>query len=277
MPELPEVETTRRGIEPHLKTRVIKEIIIRQANLRWPIPGHIVSTYPGQEITAINRRGKYLLLNTQNKQAARSTLMFHLGMSGSLRIVNQSVAPRKHDHIDFVLDNNTILRFHDPRRFGSILECPAHQPLSHNLLDKLGPEPLSDAFSGEYLFQKSRHRSLAIKNFIMNSHIVVGLGNIYATEALHEAGIHPLRSSGKISLRRYITLVQHAKKIIAEAIQQGGTTLRDFVNSSGNPGYFQQQLKAYGRENQPCLHCQTPIRKLKQNQRSSWYCPQCQR
>ncbi len=276
MPELPEVETTRRGIEPHLKNRIIKDIIIRQPNLRWPIPAHIASTYPGQEIIAVNRRGKYLLIQTKNKQTANSTLMFHLGMSGSLRILEQSVLPGKHDHVDILLDNKKLLRFHDPRRFGSLLECPAEQPLSHRLLAQLGPEPLSDEFSGDYLYQHSRNRNLSIKSYIMDSHIVVGLGNIYATETLFESGIHPTRAAGKISRKRYTTLVIEAKKIIDNAIQKGGTTLRDFVNATGNPGYFQQQLKVYGRENQPCVHCQTPIRRIKQSQRSSWYCPQCQ-
>jgi formamidopyrimidine-DNA glycosylase len=276
MPELPEVETTRRGIEPHLKNRIIKDIIIRQPNLRWPIPAHIASTYPGQEIIAVNRRGKYLLIQTKNKQTANSTLMFHLGMSGSLRILEQSVLPGKHDHVDILLDNKKLLRFHDPRRFGSLLECPAEQPLSHRLLAQLGPEPLSDEFSGDYLYQHSRNRNFSIKSYIMDSHIVVGLGNIYATETLFESGIHPTRAAGKISRKRYTTLVIEAKKIIDNAIQKGGTTLRDFVNATGNPGYFQQQLKVYGRENQPCVHCQTPIRRIKQSQRSSWYCPQCQ-
>jgi formamidopyrimidine-DNA glycosylase len=276
MPELPEVETTRRGIEPHLKNRIIKDIIIRQPNLRWPIPAHIASTYPGQEIIAVNRRGKYLLIQTKNKQTANSTLMFHLGMSGSLRILEQSVLPGKHDHVDILLDNKKLLRFHDPRRFGSLLECPAEQPLSHRLLAQLGPEPLSDEFSGDYLYQHSRNRNFSIKSYIMDSHIVVGLGNIYATETLFESGIHPTRAAGKISRKRYTTLVIEAKKIIDNAIQKGGTTLRDFVNATGNSGYFQQQLKVYGRENQPCVHCQTPIRRIKQSQRSSWYCPQCQ-
>ncbi len=276
MPELPEVETTRRGIEPHLKNRIIKDIIIRQPNLRWPIPAHIASTYPGQEIIAVNRRGKYLLIQTKNKQTANSTLMFHLGMSGSLRILEQSVLPGKHDHVDILLDNNKLLRFHDPRRFGSLLECPAEQPLSHRLLARLGPEPLSDEFSGDYLYQHSRNRNLSIKSYIMDSHVVVGLGNIYATETLFESGIHPTRAAGKISRKRYATLVIKAKRIIGNAIQKGGTTLRDFVNATGNPGYFQQQLKVYGREDQPCVLCQTPIRRIKQSQRSSWYCPQCQ-
>ncbi len=276
MPELPEVETTRRGIEPHLKSRMITDIIIRQPKLRWPIPEHISSTYPGQQVISVNRRGKYLLITTAGKQPGKSTLLFHLGMSGSLRIVETSVLPSKHDHVDIVLDNNKRLRFHDPRRFGSLLECPAEHPFSHTLLNQLGPEPLSNDFSGEYLFQRSRHRKLSIKSFIMDSHVVVGLGNIYATETLFEAGIHPKRSAGNISLKRYQILVDFAKKIIDNAIQQGGTTLRDFVNATGNPGYFKQQLRVYGRENQPCIRCLTPIRKLKQNQRSSWYCPKCQ-
>lgn len=276
MPELPEVETTRRGIEPHLKNRMINDIIIRQPNLRWPIPDHIASTYPGQKIIAVNRRGKYLLIHTTNKQTVNSVLMFHLGMSGSLRILEESVSPGKHDHVDILLDNNKLLRFHDPRRFGSLLECPAEQPLSHHLLERLGPEPLSDEFSGDYLYQHSRNRTLSIKSFIMDSHVVVGLGNIYATETLFEAGIHPTRAAGKISKARYTILVIEAKKIIDNAIQKGGTTLRDFVNATGKPGYFQQQLKVYGREDQPCVRCQTSIRRIKQNQRSSWYCPQCQ-
>ncbi|HFD11224.1 MAG TPA: bifunctional DNA-formamidopyrimidine glycosylase/DNA-(apurinic or apyrimidinic site) lyase [Crenotrichaceae bacterium] len=276
MPELPEVETTRRGIEPHLRMRVIREIIIRQPSLRWPVPDHIATTYPGQTIVSVGRRGKYLLLSTIDKHAVSSTLLLHLGMSGSLRIVEQSISPGKHDHVDFVLDNKTSLRFHDPRRFGSLLECPSQQPLSHPLLKQLGPEPLSDEFSGDYLYQRSRNRRVSVKSFIMDSHVVVGLGNIYATETLYEAGIHPARAAGRISTIRYNNLAQHAKKIIANAITQGGTTLRDFVNAAGKPGYFQQQLKVYGRENKPCVSCHTPIRKMNQNQRSSWYCPHCQ-
>jgi len=276
MPELPEVETTRRGIEPHLVARVITSIIIRQPKLRWLIPEHITSTYPGQQIVTVNRRGKYILLTTKNHQAISSTLLFHLGMSGSLRIVGQSDLPGRHDHVDFVLDNNKRLRFHDPRRFGSLLECPAHQPHSHHLLSQLGPEPLSDEFSGEYLYDRSRNRKLSVKNFLMDSHVVVGLGNIYAAEALFHAGIHPFREAGNISLKRYTILAQQIKKVIDYAIQQGGTTLRDFVNATGKPGYFQQQLNVYGRENQPCVQCHAPIRKLKQSQRSTWYCPRCQ-
>jgi formamidopyrimidine-DNA glycosylase len=276
MPELPEVETTRRGIEPHLKNRIITDIIIRQPKLRWAIPAHIASTYPGQKIIEVNRRGKYLLIETQNKSTSTSTLMFHLGMSGSLRILEQTVLPGKHDHVDILLDNNQLLRFHDPRRFGSLLECPAGQPYTHPLLAKLGPEPLSEDFSADYLYQRSRNRSLSIKSFIMDSQVVVGLGNIYANETLFEAGIRPTRAAGKISRKRYANLVVEAKIMIENAILQGGTTLRDFVSATGTPGYFQQQLKVYGRENQPCVGCQTSIHKIKQNQRSSWYCPQCQ-
>jgi formamidopyrimidine-DNA glycosylase len=276
MPELPEVETTRRGIEPHLKERVIKDIIIRQPSLRWLVPEYMASKYTGQHIISVIRRGKYLLIQTGNNKIINATILIHLGMSGSLRILEQSVSPGKHDHIDILLDNSKLLRFHDPRRFGAFLDCPADEPLSHPLLAKLGPEPLSDEFSAEYLYQRSRNRTLNIKSFIMDSHVVVGLGNIYATETLFEAGIHPTRAAGKISRKRYTNLVLHAKKIIDSAIQQGGTTLRDFVDVSGKPGYFKQQLKVYGRENQPCINCQTPIRRLKQSQRSSWYCPQCQ-
>jgi formamidopyrimidine-DNA glycosylase len=236
----------------------------------------MASKYAGQHIISVIRRGKYLLIQTGSKQIINATILIHLGMSGSLRILEQSISPGKHDHIDILLDNKKLLRFHDPRRFGAFLDCPTDQPLSHPLLAKLGPEPLSDGFSGEYLYQCSRNRTLNIKSFIMDSHVVVGLGNIYATETLFEAGIHPTRAAGKISRKRYITLVFQAKKIIDHAIQQGGTTLRNFVNVSGKPGYFKQQLKVYGRENQPCILCQTPIRRLKQNQRSSWYCPQCQ-
>jgi formamidopyrimidine-DNA glycosylase len=276
MPELPEVETTRRGIEPHLKNRIIQDIIVRQPSLRWLVPEHMASKYPGQKIIGVIRRGKYLLIQTSSKDHINATILIHLGMSGSLRILEQRDLPGKHDHIDILLDNNKLLRFHDPRRFGAFLDCPADEPLSHKLLAKLGPEPLSDDFSGEYLYQRSRNRTLSIKSFIMDSHVVVGLGNIYATETLFEAGIHPTLAAGKISRKRYANVVLQAKKIIDNAIQQGGTTLRDFVNVSGKPGYFKQQLKVYGRENQPCIYCQTLIRRLKQNQRSSWYCPQCQ-
>ncbi|MCH9698864.1 MAG: bifunctional DNA-formamidopyrimidine glycosylase/DNA-(apurinic or apyrimidinic site) lyase [Gammaproteobacteria bacterium] len=276
MPELPEVETTRFGLEPHVRNHTIQHIIVRQPSLRWPIPNYLADKYTGSTVTAIRRRGKYLLFETRLNDEQNATLLVHLGMSGSLRIVDQCQQPRKHDHVDFILDNQTILRFHDPRRFGCILECPDQEPDTHVLLKDLGPEPLGDEFTGAYLHQRSRNRSLSIKNFIMDSHIVVGLGNIYATESLHLAGIHPLRAAGRISRKRYEVLVPHAKRVIENAIALGGTTLRDFVNSKGNPGYFQQQLRVYGRDKQPCLNCSTPIRKITQNQRSSWYCPNCQ-
>ena len=269
MPELPEVETTLRGIQPHLLNQRISRVIVRDSRLRWPIPAE-VSEAEGQCFVSLDRRGKYLLLGLE-----KGGLIIHLGMSGSLRILEQSSSPEKHDHVDVVLENGVCLRFNDPRRFGAFLwvEGPL---LAHDLLKDLGPEPLSAVFTADYLFDCSRNRQVAIKNFIMNGHGVVGFGNIYASEALYMAGIHPLRAAGRISRHRYEGLVAAIRDVLGRAITQGGTTLRDFVNSDGAPGYFAQELLVYDRADNDCFQCGAPIRQKTIGQRSSYYCPVCQ-
>lgn len=271
MPELPEVETTCRGIRPHIVDRRIEKVIVRQKKLRWPVPDNLTHYLLEQPITAVSRRGKYLLLTCPN-----GTIIVHLGMSGSLRIVDKQTEAGKHDHIDFVFDHDKILRFNDPRKFGAVLW--AIDPVErHPLLAKLGPEPLSSAFTGQYLHQHALKRKIAVKNFIMNSAIVVGVGNIYASEALFLAGIHPNRKAGQISLKRYQQLTDSIKTVLSQAISMGGTTLKDFVNEQGKPGYFQQSLNVYGRIKQPCPVCKTPIQAIKIGQRSSYFCPHCQK
>jgi len=271
MPELPEVETTRRGIEPHLRGQTIQKLIVRQASLRWPVPATLARTIRHAHIERVSRRAKYLLIDTN-----RGTLIIHLGMSGSLRIVRDQTPPGPHDHIDLLMDNDLLLRYTDPRRFGAWL-WTKNDIGAHPLLCKLGPEPLGDEFNMDYFFNRSRDRRLAIKSFLMDSHSVAGVGNIYASEALFRAGIHPARAAGRISRQRYARLVAAVKQVLTEAIRQGGTTLRDFSNSEGKPGYFQQSLNVYGRSGQPCPVCTTPIRETRTGQRSTFYCPRCQR
>lgn len=271
MPELPEVETTRRGIEPHLSGQAIREVIIRDHRLRWPVDKTLPSHLPGQRITAITRRGKYLLLTT-----AAGTIIIHLGMSGSLRVLPCDTAALKHDHVDIVFGDHQCLRLRDPRRFGSVLWTTA-DPMQHELLKDLGPEPLGDDFNDDYLYGMSRKRKVAVKQFIMNSHVVVGVGNIYANEALFLAGIKPNIAAGRVSKPRYGKLVEAIKTVLTRAIAQGGTTLRDFTASDGNPGYFQQQLNVYGRGGEPCPRCGTTIKSAQQGQRATYYCPHCQR
>ncbi|VAX13434.1 Formamidopyrimidine-DNA glycosylase [hydrothermal vent metagenome] len=270
MPELPEVETTRRGLEPHLLQQRITKVIIRNRKLRWPVPSQLARELDQKIIRAVLRRGKYLLLRFDH-----GNLILHLGMSGSLRILPIDSAPQKHDHVEWQLGNGQCLRLRDPRRFGAVL-WTRRDPLKHKLLAGLGPEPLLNEFDGEYLFKCSRGRKQAIKPFIMDSKIVVGVGNIYASEALFMAGIHPLRAAGRISLKRHQQLSSAIKNILAAAIRQGGTTLRDFTDSDGSPGYFKQQLKVYGRDEQACANCARPIRQRTIGQRASYYCPHCQ-
>jgi len=271
MPELPEVETTRRGLWPHLENRVLRSIIARRKTLRWPISNSII-TLQNQPVIALQRRAKYLLLKLPN-----GYIISHLGMSGSMRVeLSADVEPRKHDHIDWLLDSGRVIRFHDPRRFGFMLWHAGDSPEKHKLLAKLGPEPLSESFSGDWLWQKSRNRSVAVKSFLMNNHIVVGVGNIYASEALFLSGIHPLRAAGRISQQRYQVLAEKVIQVLQQAIQQGGTTLRDFVSGQGEPGYFQQQLYVYGRQGMDCKQCQAKITSQFIGQRNSYYCPQCQ-
>ena len=271
MPELPEVETTCRGIAPHIVGRVFKQVIVRQPKLRWPVPETLAESLIGQRIDAVTRRAKYLLLKT-----ATGTRIIHLGMSGSLRIMTAEQEPKKHDHIDFIFNDTIVLRFNDQRRFGSVLWTT--EPIGeHSLLKDLGPEPLLDDFNGELLYQLSRNRKVPVKTFIMDSHIVVGVGNIYANEALFMAGILPTRQAGAISLARYQKLAECIKLILQHAIQQGGTTLRDFVNEAGKPGYFKQQLKVYGRKDLPCVDCQQVLIEVRLANRSTVFCKTCQR
>ena len=270
MPELPEVETTLRGIEPHLLDQTITDIIIRDHRLRWPVPESLKTEAIDQEIKSVKRRGKYILIRTDT-----GTIILHLGMSGNLRILPANSPPKKHDHIDLILSNKQCLRFHDPRRFGCCL-WTRDDPLEHKLLKNLGPEPWDDEFNALMLHKRSRQRKIAIKNFIMDSKVVVGVGNIYASEALFLSKINPNIAAGKISLKRFEVLITAIQKILDQAIKQGGTTLRDFTNSSGEPGYFKQELAVYGREGEPCVKCKKPIRKKVIGQRSSFYCRNCQ-
>lgn len=270
MPELPEVETTLRGIVPHVQGHTVHHVIIRNTQLRWPIPKKLVSVIKGQLVQSISRRAKYLLFKTPV-----GTLIMHLGMSGSLRIVTKDTPAQKHDHFDLVFTQGHCLRLRDPRKFGAILWTT--KPVAqHKLLRHLGPEPLSDEFNANYLYTHSRKRKLTIKQFIMDSKIVVGVGNIYASETLFLAQIHPARSAGRISKQRYAQLVEAVKSVLTAAIKQGGTTLRDFTASDGRPGYFTQQLAVYNRKGKPCIHCNAPIQHIVLGQRSTFYCKHCQ-
>lgn len=270
MPELPEVETTRRGIAPHSEGQQVAELIIRDPRLRWPVPDDLPRHIVGHTLRKADRRAKYLLLRFDH-----GTTIVHLGMSGSLRVITDDSPPDKHDHIDLVFTKGTRLRFNDPRRFGCWLW--AERPEDHTLLASLGPEPLSDDFNGPYLFRKSRGRKTSIKSFLMDNRIVVGVGNIYANEALFKTGIHPNRPAGRISAARYHQLCEAIRETLSAAILMGGTTLRDFVNSEGKPGYFAQSLLVYGRAGQPCVECQQPLKETRMNQRSTVYCTRCQR
>jgi formamidopyrimidine-DNA glycosylase len=270
MPELPEVETTRRGIAPFVTGRVVMRVLLRRKDLRWPIPRALTTRLPGQRIDAVERRAKYLLLHTDAGSA-----LLHLGMSGSLRIVDPAMPLRTHDHYDLILDSDKALRFSDPRRFGCLLwQQPGE---THPLLRKLGPEPLGDAFDGDWLFTRSRGRSAAVKTFLMDQSIVVGVGNIYASEALFAAGVHPKRAAGAVSRVRYARIAAEIRRILNHAITRGGTTLRDFLAPDGAPGYFEQELAVYGRADEPCRVCGTPIRAEPTGQRMTYWCQRCQR
>ncbi len=270
MPELPEVETTRAGIAPLIEGRVVDDVLLRARSLRQPLRPDLRRQLSGQRIEAVARRAKYLILRTEG-----GGLLIHLGMSGSLRFVPTSLPPQRHDHVDLVFGDH-CLRLRDPRRFGLVLWQDG-DPLAHPLLRDLGPEPLTDDFDGAYLYRVSRGRRLAVKALLMDSHIVVGIGNIYANEALFAAGIHPARAAGRIAEARYRVLAKQARGILAEAIARGGTTLRDFRNEQGRPGYFAQRLQVYGRGGEPCPRCARPITRGEIAQRSSFYCPHCQR
>lgn len=270
MPELPEVETTRRGIAPHVAGHEIVEVIVRHRGLRVPVPADLETSLIGRRLGELGRRAKYLLLPLGER-----TLLWHLGMSGSLRIARVGDLPRKHDHIDVVFEGGNVLRYHDPRRFGFV-DWLAGSAETDIRLSRLGPEPLSPGFDGERLFRLSRGRRAAIKPFIMDNAVVVGVGNIYATEALFLAGIDPRRAAGRISRERYDRLAEAIKAVLAAAITQGGTTLRDFVSGTGEPGYFAQRLNVYGRADQPCHQCGRELRLIVLGQRASVYCPGCQ-
>lgn len=270
MPELPEVETTLRGLSPHLIGRCVSDVVIRNPRLRWPVPDDLADRLTGCRILTLQRRAKYLLLAIES-----GTVLLHLGMSGSLRILPTTTPPEKHDHFDLVLDNGTLMRLRDPRRFGAVL-WHTGTPDTHPLLARLGPEPLGADFDGDALFAAIRGRRCAIKLALMDQHIVVGVGNIYANEALFRSGIRPQTPSGRLSRARCTALAEAVRAILSDAIAQGGSTLRDFVHSDGKPGYFQQTHRVYGRGGQPCCVCATPLRTLRQGQRMTVYCPHCQ-
>jgi formamidopyrimidine-DNA glycosylase len=269
VPELPEVETTRRGLAPHLVGRTVIALDVRQPRLRWPLAEALRTSLPGQRITAIERRAKYLLVHTEPGSA-----LLHLGMSGSLRVLPAATPIGAHDHVDWRLDSGLVLRYTDPRRFG----CQLWQArgVIHPLLARLGPEPLSDDFDGDLLWLRARGRKAAVKLFLMDQAVVVGVGNIYASEALFAAGIHPKRAAGSVSRERYARLSREVKRILAYAITRGGTTLRDFISPDGAPGYFEQELFVYGRAGEPCRVCGTAIKTSVLGQRSTFYCPRCQ-
>lgn len=272
MPELPEVEITRRGIEPLLVGRRVVAVRVYNARLRWPVPRALARRLPGREIHSVTRRAKYLLVGTD-----AGTLILHLGMSGSLRLVPEGLPPERHEHLDFALGDRRVLRLRDPRRFGAALWTP-RDPLIHPLLRHLGPEPLGPDFDGARLHRMARGRRAAVKTFIMDGRVVAGVGNIYANEALYRAGIHPARAAGRIALPRYERLAGALREVLAEAILQGGTTLRDFVSSDGAPGYFSIRLRVYGKGvGGACERCGTVLASRVIGQRSSVYCPRCQR
>lgn len=269
MPELPEVETTRRGIRPHLVDRKISAVLVRDPRLRWPVSPALSQNLTGMTVEEVSRRGKYIFLETKSGRA-----MIHLGMSGSLRVLPADAAVEKHDHIDLGLDDGRVLRYRDPRRFGSFFWLP--ERTGHSLIDQLGPEPLGDEFDGDHLFKLSRKKSVAIKQFVMDSKIVVGVGNIYANESLFLSGIRPERKAGSISRKRFMVLAANIKLVLAAAIEAGGTTLRDFVKEDGNPGYFRHELKVYGRGGEPCVKCTAPLKEIRLGQRTTVFCVSCQ-
>ncbi|AJR07209.1 bifunctional DNA-formamidopyrimidine glycosylase/DNA-(apurinic or apyrimidinic site) lyase [Photobacterium gaetbulicola] len=268
MPELPEVEVSRMGIAPHVTNQTVTEIVVRNPKLRWPVPEEI-RHIEGQVIRRVSRRAKYLMLETDAGYA-----IIHLGMSGSLRVLPTGIPPEKHDHVDLCLSSGEVLRYNDPRRFGAWLWQPDQG--EHPVLAKLGPEPLSEGFTAAYLQEKAKGKRTAVKQFIMDNHVVVGVGNIYANESLFAAGIHPKREVGKISAQRLALLVDEIKSVLAFAIEQGGTTLKDFKNADGKPGYFAQELQVYGKGGEPCPRCDKPLSEVKIGQRSTVYCSACQ-
>ena len=277
MPELPEVETIRRGVEPLVVGRTIVRVVVRDARLRWPVPAHLAAFAEGRRITGTSRRGKYLLLHLQTPGGdGEDRILIHLGMSGRVFVLDANHALVKHDHLDLVLDDGRVLRYHDPRRFGAVLPWLASEG-EHVLMQTMGPEPFSADFTGDYLFARSRGKTAAVKTFLMDGGVVVGAGNIYAAESLFRAGIRPTRAAGKVTRVEYARLAGFVREVLQEAITQGGTTLRDFAGADGAAGYFQQDLYVYGREGAPCRVCGTPIRNVRLGNRQSAYCPRCQR
>jgi len=268
VPELPEVETSLRGIGPFLDGYDIESIVVRNGALRWPVPEN-VSQLKHQLVHAVSRRGKYIIIHFE-----KGAILIHLGMSGNLRVVEPDVALQKHDHVDFIVSSGKVIRFNDPRRFGCVLWADDWQ--AHKLIQSLGPEPLSELFTGKYLHAKAKGKKIAIKLLVMNAKLVVGVGNIYANEALFLAGIHPSRAASNISLKRMTVLVERIKQVLNAAIEQGGTTLKDFLGSDGKPGYFKQQLHVYGRAGEACKQCGAMLQEIRQNKRSSVFCSQCQ-
>ncbi len=271
MPELPEVEITRRGLAAQLTGQTITGVVIRNAGLRWPVPKNLPGLLCGRTILALRRRGKYLLMD-----CGSGTLIMHLGMSGSLRVLPAETPAAKHDHFELVLGNGMLMRLRDPRRFGAVLWHEG-DVRTHPLLAALGPEPLGKDFDARYLYQATRGRNVAVKQCLMNSRMVAGIGNIYANEALFRAGIRPQLAAGKLSLARCERLVSEVRATLDEAIRHGGSSLRDFVNTEGQPGYFQQHSWVYGRGGEPCRKCGAPIKQVRQGQRSSFYCGRCQK
>jgi formamidopyrimidine-DNA glycosylase len=271
MPELPEVETTRRGLLPHVVGHTVNDVVVRNANLRWPVPGDLRRRVRGEKVLAVRRRGKYLLLDFP-----KGHLLIHLGMSGRLSLVPEDAPVQRHDHFDLLFGAHRALRLTDPRRFGAVLWLPDPAE-EHALLNGLGIEPLERAFTGKALQERAHGRSVAVKQFLMNGRIVVGVGNIYANEALFAAGIHPMRSVSRISRERWDRLAEAIRATLKRAIDAGGTTLRDFAGADGELGHFQLQCAVYGREGKPCPRCGTKIRAIRQGQRSTFFCPRCQK
>lgn len=271
MPELPEVETLCRSLEKYLKNEIIRCFHVRQTRLRLPVPVADLKNLVGCEIRAVTRRGKYLILTTDDWD-----ILVHLGMSGMLQMVIDEKPPGRHDHLDIVFHGGKILRYHDPRRFGLFLPVPS-PAVSHPLLSHMGPEPFSPELSGHYLYRRSRNRRITIKQFLMDETIVAGLGNIYANESLFRAGIRPLKPAGRIRREEYDKIVSSVQNVLSEALESGGTTLRDFMKLNGEPGFFKPKLKVYGRRGEPCLQCGETIRVVTLGGRSTFFCSNCQK
>lgn len=276
MPELPEVETVLSGITPYVLGNTVERVVVRERRLRWPVPSGLPRLLVHKQFVRLARRAKYLLFHTSSGHTSSGCLLVHLGMSGSLRVHTEpGVIAGRHDHIDIIFSTGHCLRYHDPRKFGSVLWTNS-DPYQHRLLRSLGPEPMTDHFNVDHLHTRAQGSRQMIKQFIMNSHVVAGIGNIYANEALFRAGIHPKRRAGNISKKRYLGLVVAIKQVLSEAIAKGGTTLKDFLHSDGEPGYFSQELKVYSRVGKECFNCKTEIREIKLHHRATYYCVKCQ-